>query len=147
MLHLVRPVLKQLHHEAPVWAEELHGVEAGAGTHRSTEQRGRLSTQKISAEASHSYDLVAAQRLKRPLSPHLSIYRPQITWYASTLNRIAGSILSPPPPPAPFAFHSWNGVRHLVWDLGWQMRHVQVMRTGWAVVGLSLVSSVLLAAM
>ncbi|KAI9832087.1 MAG: hypothetical protein M1826_002416 [Phylliscum demangeonii] len=143
-----------------------------------------ISTQKITPEASTS--LLASQRLHRPVSPHLSIYRPQITWYASMLNRITGSVLSgafylfftayliapvfgwhlesaslaasaatlPLAAKAalkfvaalPFTFHSWNGVRHLVWDLGLQMANVQVMRTGWAVVGLSLVSSAALAA-
>ncbi|EEA24317.1 cytochrome b subunit of succinate dehydrogenase, Sdh3p [Talaromyces marneffei ATCC 18224] len=38
--------------------------------------------------------ILAEQRLKRPVSPHLSIYRPQITWYASALHRITGSAAS-----------------------------------------------------
>ncbi|RAO71682.1 uncharacterized protein BHQ10_007694 [Talaromyces amestolkiae] len=38
--------------------------------------------------------ILAQQRLKRPVSPHLSIYRPQITWYASGLHRITGSVAS-----------------------------------------------------
>lgn len=47
----------------------------------------------------------------------------------------------------PFTFHSWNGVRHLVWDTGAQFRNEQVVRTGWAVVGLSLVTALGLAIM
>jgi succinate dehydrogenase (ubiquinone) cytochrome b560 subunit len=38
--------------------------------------------------------ILAAQRRNRPVSPHLSIYRPQITWYASSLHRITGAVLS-----------------------------------------------------
>ena len=45
----------------------------------------------------------------------------------------------------PFTFHSFNGVRHLVWDTGREFGNVAVMRTGWAVVGLTFVSSGVLA--
>lgn len=34
--------------------------------------------------------LLAQQRLRRPVSPHLTIYRWQITWIPSTLMRISG---------------------------------------------------------
>lgn len=47
----------------------------------------------------------------------------------------------------PFAFHSWNGIRHLVWDMGYQFGKQQVVRTGWFVVGLTAVSSAVLAVM
>lgn len=47
----------------------------------------------------------------------------------------------------PFTYHAFNGVRHLVWDLGREMSNKQVMRTGWAVVGLSVVGSGVLAAL
>ncbi|KAL4805944.1 hypothetical protein BDV18DRAFT_140194 [Aspergillus unguis] len=40
--------------------------------------------------------ILAEQRLRRPVSPHLTIYRPQITWYMSGLHRITGIILSGP---------------------------------------------------
>lgn len=46
----------------------------------------------------------------------------------------------------PFTFHSFNGVRHLVWDSGREFANKSVVRTGWAVVGLTLVSSMGLAA-
>lgn len=45
----------------------------------------------------------------------------------------------------PFTYHSFNGVRHLIWDFGLQMRNKQVAFTGWLVIGLTLVSSTLLA--
>lgn len=34
----------------------------------------------------------------------------------------------------PFVFHSLNGVRHLVWDMGMEFGTKQVQRTGWAVI-------------
>jgi succinate dehydrogenase (ubiquinone) cytochrome b560 subunit len=46
----------------------------------------------MTAEA--SYDILAAQRLKRPSSPHLSIYRPQIPWILSSTHRVTGAIFS-----------------------------------------------------
>jgi len=45
----------------------------------------------------------------------------------------------------PFTFHSFNGVRHLVWDFGKQMTNRQVIVTGWTVIGLSSVSALWLA--
>ncbi len=35
----------------------------------------------------------------------------------------------------PFVFHSLNGVRHLVWDTGRELKNGQVNWTGWTVVG------------
>lgn len=45
----------------------------------------------------------------------------------------------------PFCFHGFNGVRHLVWDTGREFANKQVVRTGWAVVGLSVTSAMALA--
>ena len=45
----------------------------------------------------------------------------------------------------PFTFHSFNGVRHLVWDTGRAFTNKQVAQTGWFVVGLSVVSALGLA--
>jgi succinate dehydrogenase (ubiquinone) cytochrome b560 subunit len=45
----------------------------------------------------------------------------------------------------PFTFHCFNGVRHLVWDMGKQLSNKQVIRTGWTVVGLSATSALALA--
>ena len=45
----------------------------------------------------------------------------------------------------PFWFHSFNGVRHLVWDMGSQMNNQPVIRTGWTVVGLTAVASLAVA--
>lgn len=45
----------------------------------------------------------------------------------------------------PFTFHSFNGVRHLIWDTGSEFSNKQIQMTGWTVVGLTFVSSALLA--
>jgi succinate dehydrogenase (ubiquinone) cytochrome b560 subunit len=129
--------------------------------------------------------ILASQRLNRPTSPHLGIYKPQITWINSALNRITGSILSggfylfgvlylaspllgihmesgamaaafgalPFIAKAslkflislPFTFHSFNGIRHLIWDTGRELTNKAVNMTGWMVVGVTFVSSGFLA--
>ena len=131
--------------------------------------------------------ILTKQRLPRPVSHHLGIYRPQITWYLSILNRITGSVLSggfyifgftylisplfgwhieSPALVAAFtslptvvqvgiklgvgsffAFHCFNGVRHLMWDTGRGFGTQSVIRTGWIVVGLSAVATLVMAAM
>ncbi|EXJ76558.1 succinate dehydrogenase (ubiquinone) cytochrome b560 subunit [Cladophialophora psammophila CBS 110553] len=50
------------------------------------------TTQSVSPATGQ--EILANQRLHRPVSPHLAIYRPQITWYLSGLNRITGAALS-----------------------------------------------------
>ena len=47
----------------------------------------------------------------------------------------------------PFTFHAWNGIRHLVWDMGFEYGNKQVQRTGWTVVGLTFASAGVLAYM
>jgi succinate dehydrogenase (ubiquinone) cytochrome b560 subunit len=132
-----------------------------------------------------SYEILVAQRKKRPTSPHLTIYQPQMPWIASGLNRITGSVLSGGfyvfgaaylvsplfgwhldsasmvaafgslPVAAkvaakfavamPFTFHSFNGLRHLSWDLGKAFNNKTVIKTGWIVTGVSFVSALWLA--
>jgi len=45
----------------------------------------------------------------------------------------------------PFTYHSFNGVRHLVWDTASMINNKQVNQTGWFVVGLSTVTALGLA--
>lgn len=45
----------------------------------------------------------------------------------------------------PFTYHSFNGLRHLVWDTASMINNKQVQQTGWFVVGLSVVSALALA--
>ncbi|CAG7943830.1 unnamed protein product [Penicillium salamii] len=129
--------------------------------------------------------ILVQQRLRRPVAPHLSIYKPQITWIGSSLHRITGCALSGTlylwataylASPAlgwhlesatmvasfgalplaakilfkstlalPFTYHSINGIRHLVWDTGRALTNPAIIKTGWAVVGLSVASAVGLA--
>lgn len=108
-------------------------------------------------------------RLERPLSPHLQVYRWQITNLLSILHRITGVALSlgivvltywlvalasgadayaaaqwlfgAPWFKLPlmgwlfcFFFHFANGIRHLVWDLGFGFEPGQIRTGGWVVV-------------
>lgn len=45
----------------------------------------------------------------------------------------------------PFTYHSFNGVRHLIWDTASQFKNQQVIRTGLFVLGLSVTSALGLA--
>ncbi|KAL4862302.1 hypothetical protein BDV12DRAFT_178983 [Aspergillus spectabilis] len=60
---------------------------------------GRNIQTRYTASSAKSTDptkILAEQRLRRPVAPHLTIYAPQITWYLSGLNRITGLTLSGP---------------------------------------------------
>ncbi|CAI7577247.1 unnamed protein product [Penicillium bialowiezense] len=45
----------------------------------------------------------------------------------------------------PFTYHSMNGLRHLLWDTGRGLTNPAIIKTGWAVVGLSVASALGLA--
>ncbi|RZF46452.1 hypothetical protein LSTR_LSTR012527 [Laodelphax striatellus] len=117
---------------------------------------------------SESYDKKNS-RLNRPLSPHLSIYKPQmqtilsvthrgtgIVAYVYALGLAAGSFCPYSYPeivnsvaafgiPAavifafkwglafPVTFHTFNGIRHLNWDIGRSLSISGVFNTGYAV--------------
>ncbi|KAF2816430.1 mitochondrial succinate dehydrogenase cytochrome b560 subunit C [Mytilinidion resinicola] len=147
---------------------------------------GRLMQQRFAATTTISEkeavnSILAKQRLNRPVSPHLTIYKPQMTWLMSGLTRITGLIvatsfyvyglsylaaptlgwhLETPSLVAavaawpvvvkvtaklaiavPFFYHSFNGVRHLVWDFGKGMTNQAVVRGGWVVIALTAASS------
>lgn len=132
-----------------------------------------------------SHEILAAQRKRRPTSPHLTIYKPQMTWVPSGLNRVTGAILSGgfyvfgaaylvgpvlgwhldsasmaaafgSLPVAvkvatkfavamPFTFHSFNGIRHLAWDLGKTLQNKTVTTTAYVLIGVSTASALWLA--
>lgn len=50
------------------------------------------STIKVSHE--QEQELLVKQRINRPVSPHLTIYQPQLTWYLSGLNRVTGVFMA-----------------------------------------------------
>jgi succinate dehydrogenase / fumarate reductase cytochrome b subunit len=115
----------------------------------------------------------------RPLSPHLQIYRWQLTMMLSIVHRgtgvalAAGTILLialllalAAGPDAyqtvrsfcsswlgmlmllgwswALCFHLCNGIRHLLWDIGWGFEIPRAYLTGWTVVGLSLLMTALI---
>ncbi|XP_043598332.1 succinate dehydrogenase cytochrome b560 subunit, mitochondrial-like [Bombus pyrosoma] len=123
-------------------------------------------------------------RLKRPMSPHLTIYQIQLTAFLSITHRTTGMILSsyamllgigtlliPGGIPClieiitnlglsapvlftgktllalPATYHVFNGFRHLAWDLGMFLSIKEVYSTGYAVIALSTISAIALAAM
>ncbi|KAJ1983576.1 hypothetical protein H4R34_001197 [Dimargaris verticillata] len=120
-------------------------------------------------------EIAKRARENRPVSPHLSIYQPQLTWYLSSATRITGAALaavllgapitsasviaavSALPVTAkvaakfliavPFTFHSFNGIRHLIWDTGRALTLKGVYNTGYAVLAATLVTSGYLATM
>jgi succinate dehydrogenase / fumarate reductase cytochrome b subunit len=116
--------------------------------------------------------------VNRPLSPHLQVYRPQLTSMLSILHRFTGLALgvgtllltwwlvAAAAGPEAFGsvqsflaswfgrlvllgfsfslfYHLLNGIRHLVWDMGRGFELKTVHASGWVVVALSLVLTVL----
>ncbi|KAF2095941.1 succinate dehydrogenase cytochrome b560 subunit [Rhizodiscina lignyota] len=65
---------------------------AAIATGHAMPQWRQVTTQNVSQDT----DILAKQRLHRPVAPHLGIYRPQITWIPSMFNRITGLMLSGP---------------------------------------------------
>jgi len=51
-----------------------------------------VATTHLSASSGH--EILAAQRKLRPVSPHLTIYQPQIPWILSMSHRLTGIVLS-----------------------------------------------------
>jgi len=45
----------------------------------------------------------------------------------------------------PFTFHSFNGIRHLTWDMGKTFSNATVIKTGWVCVGATFASALYLA--
>ena len=109
---------------------------------------------------------------QRPLSPHLQVYKPQITMVMSIMHRATGVFLAL----GAFALMAWllavagdgqgfdqfnrfaaslpgmllmvvlvfslmyhlfNGIRHLLWDIGWGFEIPQFYASGWIVLGLT----------
>jgi len=115
----------------------------------------------------------------RPLSPHLQIYRWQLTMVLSIIHRMTGVALAAGTillialllalaagPDAyqsvrafcsswlgllllfgwswALCFHMFNGLRHLLWDVGWGFEIPRAYLTGWTVVAASLVMTALI---
>ncbi|GAW10417.1 succinate dehydrogenase cytochrome b560 subunit [Lentinula edodes] len=79
----------------------------------------KRSVQTQSLKPEDGTTILNTQRLQRPSSPHFTIYEPQLTWIGSIFNRVTGLLYAGKFILAlPFTFHSWNGIRHLLWDSG-----------------------------
>ena len=111
---------------------------------------------------------------ERPLSPHLQVYRWQITMVMSILHRSTGvalavgafgivwwllAVAAGPEALADFnacagsllgqialagfsvclVFHFFNGIRHLLWDIGWGFEIPQFTASGWTVAALTVI--------
>ncbi|KAJ3511960.1 hypothetical protein NLJ89_g3802 [Agrocybe chaxingu] len=142
---------------------------------------GRRSIQVQSLPPSANLEILNKQRLKRPSSPHFTIYQPQLTWLGSIANRVTGAglsvllygfsiayliapgtfdsahvveVIAGLPEgvkyagkailAAPFAFHSFNGLRHLGWDLVKFITVRGAYVSGYIVLGATAVSTVAL---
>lgn len=121
---------------------------------------------------------VANGPTNRPLSPHLQVYRLQLTSMLSILHRATGIALSvgalylatwviyAASNPTAYAmfqsfnagivgriilggwlfcafYHLANGIRHLFWDAGYGFELKDAYRSGWTVVTVSLIATVL----
>ncbi|KAK7081081.1 hypothetical protein SK128_022644 [Halocaridina rubra] len=143
------------------------------------------STPACALKAQSAEDFWAKnKRLRRPVSPHMTIYKPQITSMLSLSHRATGVALSailsgfsigmlalPNSYPfyldliqsmhfgsgiifgakfllaLPFMYHLANGVRHLVWDLGYGFTLRTLYKSGYMVMGLSVLLSAGVAAL
>jgi succinate dehydrogenase / fumarate reductase cytochrome b subunit len=121
---------------------------------------------------------VANRPTSRPLSPHLQIYKWQLTSVLSILHRATGIALAvgalylatwviyAAASPRAYAlfqsfntsilgrivlggwlfsafYHLCNGIRHLFWDAGYGFALKDAYRSGWTVVGVSLLATAL----
>ncbi|XP_034946502.1 LOW QUALITY PROTEIN: succinate dehydrogenase cytochrome b560 subunit, mitochondrial-like [Chelonus insularis] len=123
------------------------------------------------------------ERLKRPMSPHLTIYKPQLTSVLSITHRGTGMALAfyaigagltelfvpggvnlfidsfhalcLPVPIVfltkfaiawPAMYHFFNGIRHLAWDIGIFLSMNHVYKTGWTMLGTSVVTALIISA-
>uniref|UniRef100_A0A915D9I9 Succinate dehydrogenase cytochrome b560 subunit, mitochondrial n=1 Tax=Ditylenchus dipsaci TaxID=166011 RepID=A0A915D9I9_9BILA len=140
----------------------------------------RSSYAKTPIQEYGSNYLKLQEKSKRPLSPHLSIYQPQLTWVLSGFHRITGCVMGGvllvggigfAVLPVDFTtfvetirgwnlpflvtdafkfiiafpifFHALNGFRFLGYDMAKGVDLPTIYRTGWLVVGLSAILSVL----
>lgn len=120
-------------------------------------------------------------KLNRPMSPHLSIYKPQLTTTLSILHRAtglgasvvlyAGGIaalfstsysfpeivqLMQDTIPHPlllttktalggaFIYHTLNGIRHLIWDMGYGFQIKHLYMSGYVVVALTAIGTAII---
>ena len=91
-------------------------------------------------------------RGNRPLSPHLTIYRPQLTSMTSILTRITGNAMLITAllivwwflaAATSLEYFDTAGVRHLIWDTGRMLDIPTAEKLGWTVLIGSVVLTIL----
>ncbi|KAJ5958746.1 Succinate dehydrogenase/Fumarate reductase transmembrane subunit [Penicillium vulpinum] len=78
---------------------------------------------------------------------------PVLGWHLESASMVAamgalplvGKVLLKTTLALPFTYHCMNGLRHLMWDLGRGLTNPVIIKTGWAVIGLSVASALGLA--
>ncbi|KAJ4377940.1 hypothetical protein N0V83_000770 [Neocucurbitaria cava] len=110
------------------------GLRRAAAPGLRVQPAGRIGQRRLAATQAEASEILAKQRLQRPVSPHLTIYKPQITWYGSALNRLSGIMLSAPLYLFGFAYLAAP-------TLGW---HLETQSMAAAVAGWSATSKILL---
>lgn len=120
------------------------------------------------------------KELSRPMSPHLSIYKPQLTSTLSILNRITGLgasvvlyaggigaifchqsfpeilqliqatiphsliLLTKTALGGAIIYHTLNGIRHLIWDVGYGFELKHLYLSGYIVIALTAVGTAMI---
>ncbi|KAF9024637.1 cytochrome b subunit of succinate dehydrogenase, Sdh3p [Hymenopellis radicata] len=144
----------------------------------------KRSIQTESLPPSSAVEILNKQRLQRPTSPHMTIYRHPLPSVLSGAHRATGLalgallysfslayLIAPGTFDSahivefvaglpevvkygaktllafPFAYHSYNGIRHLVWDAGKFLNVKGAYSTGYALMGVTAVSTVALVLM
>lgn len=59
----------------------------------SISQRLFTTNKRLLQSPAKGQEILVKQRSARPISPHLTIYQPQITWYLSSVHRVSGVML------------------------------------------------------
>ncbi|KAJ5272541.1 hypothetical protein N7478_007666 [Penicillium angulare] len=78
----------------------------------------RLNTSSTDKE--DPTQILARQRLNRPIAPHLTIYKPQIGWIGSSLHRITGVALSG-------TLYLWAAAYLAAPTLGWHLESASMV--------------------
>jgi len=108
--------VQYVHNQWPATGSHPSDSENRSFTNKST---NRAQIQPVAA--SQSGDILASQRRNRPVSPHLSIYQPQITWLCGAIMRNASIAITIPI----YAF----GAAYLVSPLfGWHLDTVSMVK-------------------
>lgn len=70
------------------------GLNTGAVWTKPLRFASRRLVSTARASVAEEKQILIAQRKNRPVSPHLTIYQPQLTWYLSSVHRVSGVILA-----------------------------------------------------